>query len=119
MTHCFISGVTLAQILRNIRAQVRALYFHEKNVDDEKIELTTTIWMELKKVQKSANMFFSGGKPPDARSQTFAHIMPQQNVTQEIKQHKREINKQIQSGEAKAADFGEVTSRTGVILDLC
>lgn len=36
--------------------------------------------------------------------------MHQQNVSQEITRHKREINKKIESGEAKASDFGEVTS---------
>lgn len=39
--------------------------------------------------------------------------MHKQNVDQEITQHKREINKQIRTGEAKASDFGEVTSSIG------
>ena len=36
--------------------------------------------------------------------------MHQQNVSQEITRHKREINKKIESGEVKASEFGEVTS---------
>ena len=60
--------------------------------------------------QRSNLYLFLGSKTPDARSQTYAHIMHQQNVSQEITRHKREINKKIESGEAKPSDFGEVTS---------
>lgn len=50
--------------------------------------------------------FADGGTTPDMRNSSFATIMKQQNVSQELTQMKRDINRKIDSGEAQPGDFG-------------